>query len=67
MKDCQIVYKKQETLDSSLAVLVAKVDEVCDTAQQLVDGGHYASTDITAKTTNLKQKYLNYSIDVILS
>ena len=57
MNDCQIVHKKQQTLDSSLGVLATKVDEVADTAQHLIDDGHYASDDISANLTNLKQKY----------
>ena len=56
MKDCKILHKKQQTLDSSLAVLVTRVEEVSDTAQQLVDDGHYASDDISANVTSLKQK-----------
>ena len=57
MKDCQIVRKKQQTLDSSLGVLVTKVDEVADTAQQLIDNGHYASDDISTNLISLKQRY----------
>ena len=57
MKDCQIVHKKQQTLDSSLGVLVTKVNEMSDTAQQLIDDGHYASDDISTNVTSLKQKY----------
>ena len=58
MKDIQVVHKKQQTLHSSLTVLGNKVDEVSNTAQQLVDNGHYASPDISANVTSLKQKYV---------
>ena len=58
MKDCQVLCKKQQVLSSSLTVLGTKVDEVSNTAQQLMDNGHYASTDISANVTSLKQKYI---------
>ena len=58
MKDIQVVHKKQQTLHSSLTVLGTKVDEVSNTAQQLIDNGHYASPDISANVTSLKQKYV---------
>ena len=58
MKDIDIVHKKQQILHSSLAVLGTKVDEVSNTAQKLIDNEHYASPDISANVTSLKQKYV---------
>ena len=64
MKDYEIVHKKQQTLYSSLAVLGAKVDEVSNTAQQLVDDKHYASADIIPNVTSLRQRYLRAYVHI---
>lgn len=51
-----MVSKKHQTLQSPIVVLGGKIDDVTNTAQQLIDNKHYAASDIQNSVDELKSK-----------
>ena len=54
--------KKHQALLTEVAGHEPRIHSVCDQGAQMIDGGHYAATDIQQKIDDLKDKWSQLTV-----
>ena len=58
----QNLMKKHQALLTEVAGHEPRIHSVCDQGAQMIDGGHYAATDIQQKIDDLKDKWSQLTV-----